>query len=268
MKYRTGDFKQILGISAETIRFFEKQGIINPSRDISNNYRYFHATDLNKIVAYKFYRGLNFSMKETIDILNENSLPEYIPIISDKIIATEKQIIHSTRLLKRLIELRKSLESAKNILNQIHVEDSPGFYFYHNQTNDEFKLTNQIRTETAKWIEKIPFVNLALYIPPEVSIESKLVHLGYVLKEEDKQILKESDLTYTWYKDSCESLHTVIKCSINDDFCMKRLSHVFEYMQSNGMRQNGGITGWILFEENMSNEMNRFFEVWIPFSRL
>lgn len=46
MNYRLGDIAEILRISPEMIRYYEKQGLIHPKRSNDNNYRYYSIQDL------------------------------------------------------------------------------------------------------------------------------------------------------------------------------------------------------------------------------
>ena len=41
MEYKIGEVSKILNISKEMIRYYEKQGILKPSRKEDNNYRTF-----------------------------------------------------------------------------------------------------------------------------------------------------------------------------------------------------------------------------------
>lgn len=61
MKYKIGEVSRILDIPIDTIRFYQKQGIITPRRDAENNYAYFDESDMRMLLRYKKHRGLGFS---------------------------------------------------------------------------------------------------------------------------------------------------------------------------------------------------------------
>ena len=56
MEYKIGEVSKILNISKEMIRYYEKQGILKPSRKEDNNYRTYSVMDvflLMEIIRYQ-----------------------------------------------------------------------------------------------------------------------------------------------------------------------------------------------------------------------
>ena len=47
MKYKAKEVSRITGIPVDTLRYFEKTGVISPKIDKNNNYRYYSAWDIN-----------------------------------------------------------------------------------------------------------------------------------------------------------------------------------------------------------------------------
>ena len=61
MEYKIGEVSKILNISKEMIRYYEKQGILKPSRKEDNNYRTYSVMDvflLMEIIRYQLFRKL------------------------------------------------------------------------------------------------------------------------------------------------------------------------------------------------------------------
>lgn len=52
------------GITSHNIRFYEKEGLINPPRNLSNGYREYAETDIKRINYIKFLRMLDISIKD------------------------------------------------------------------------------------------------------------------------------------------------------------------------------------------------------------
>ena len=55
MEYKNSEVSKILNISKEMIRYYEKQGILKPSRKEDNNYRTYSVMDvlLMEIIRYQ-----------------------------------------------------------------------------------------------------------------------------------------------------------------------------------------------------------------------
>lgn len=52
----------LLNISTDTIRLYEKEGLVCPLRDPSNGYRYYNAEQIHRIMGIYLYRQLNVSI--------------------------------------------------------------------------------------------------------------------------------------------------------------------------------------------------------------
>ncbi|HCX65580.1 MAG TPA: MerR family transcriptional regulator, partial [Eubacteriaceae bacterium] len=137
MKYKTGDVEKILGISVETLRFFESIGLVKPERNEKNNYRYYEAVELNKMVAYKFFRGFEFSLEESIELVEgSNKLCQQKIQTQSKII--EDRIQYYQCLAWRLKELETSYQRINDLTGSIEKAKSPEILLYYNQYESEF----------------------------------------------------------------------------------------------------------------------------------
>ena len=52
--YKIGEVANILGVSADTIRYYEKAGIVYSKKDSSNGYRYFTPADIYALLDVLF----------------------------------------------------------------------------------------------------------------------------------------------------------------------------------------------------------------------
>ena len=57
-QYTIGDVSKRLGISRDSLRFYEKKGIISPQK-LENGYRCYSYEDTRKLLDIMFYRRLN-----------------------------------------------------------------------------------------------------------------------------------------------------------------------------------------------------------------
>ena len=74
--YTIGELAKILGITAETIRYYERKGIIAPIHDQESGYRYYTTWDLHMLIRARCYLGFGLSIEETGGILQSKSLEE------------------------------------------------------------------------------------------------------------------------------------------------------------------------------------------------
>ncbi|MCR4437269.1 MAG: MerR family transcriptional regulator [Clostridiales bacterium] len=264
MKYRIGDVKRILGIPVETLRFFEKKEIINPQRDENNSYRYYDALDINKLVAYKFYRSMEFSVKESADIVNSLSHFESVGQLERQLETIRRKITHYEYLLMRMKELKHSLEQIEVMQGRFRIEDSPEILIYCNQVNDTFGMDALQREVTRKWLNQLPFVWLALFIPKEEIPYGEVVQWGYALRTVYHDIAEKLDLPLTRRIPPQKSVFTIFKVSGDEILSPRKMQVVLRFMEENGLVLNGDAIGSIINEEHDNSGISRYFEVWLP----
>ena len=68
--YKIGEVANILGVSADTIRYYEKAGIVYSKKDPSNGYRYFTPADIYALLDVLFYRSMDIPVEEVRNIMN------------------------------------------------------------------------------------------------------------------------------------------------------------------------------------------------------
>ena len=63
-RYSIHSVAELLGISADAIRLYEKEGLVSPMRDESNGYRYYGNEQIHKIMGIYLYRQINVGLSE------------------------------------------------------------------------------------------------------------------------------------------------------------------------------------------------------------
>lgn len=115
------------GMTKANIRFYEKEGLLDPSRNADNNYRDYAETDIILLKKIKLLRGLGISIAE-IQTLIKN--PYYLSTIIENRLAAieqEKQELHETehvcqQLLKENLDFY-SLSEATVDKESHHLKD-------------------------------------------------------------------------------------------------------------------------------------------------
>src|SRR3546814_1327019 len=104
-----GELSEKTGFSRDTIRFFEKQGLIQLDRKQrrDNNYKEYPEEVLNRLIAIKRIKQLGFTLKETaglLDMMEENAATcnNVSNFILQKVELLESKIRKLDRKSKRL----------------------------------------------------------------------------------------------------------------------------------------------------------------------
>lgn len=98
---KIGELSNITGISIQTIRYYENEGLISPIEvDRWTNYRYYDESSVVRLSEISYLKDLGFSLKE-IKNLNEN-------VINEKIDKVKLDIKKLTSNINKLSAIRKN----------------------------------------------------------------------------------------------------------------------------------------------------------------
>ena len=100
--YRIGEIAKLYNIGTDSLRYYEKLGILNPKRD-TNDYRMYHIHDLWRLNVIRDLRELGFSMEKIKDYLDNRSL------FSTKCML-EEEFTRITQKIETLEELKANIE--------------------------------------------------------------------------------------------------------------------------------------------------------------
>lgn len=92
MRCTQKEIREKLGISRDTLRFYEQKGIIEPEIDPANGYRYYDDWQVNLLWDCKHYQAMGFSLSEILEILKHDTMGELSARVNDKADALAAEI--------------------------------------------------------------------------------------------------------------------------------------------------------------------------------
>ncbi|MDO5718536.1 MAG: MerR family transcriptional regulator [Tissierellia bacterium] len=113
-KYRISEISKIYKLSADSLRYYERKGLIKPEREL-NGYRVYTQNDIWKLNIIKDMRKLDFTIKQIRDYLENRSLNSSVELIEKEIEFIDKEIEPLKRQKKYLSERLESLNNLKEI---------------------------------------------------------------------------------------------------------------------------------------------------------
>lgn len=106
-----GEICKKTGLSKDTVRFYEKQGLISldPKQRRGNNYKEYSDETLNRLLTIKRIKGFGFTLNETLDMLdmidtNTASCNNVSEKVSEKVLLIEKKIAELMQLKQQMID--------------------------------------------------------------------------------------------------------------------------------------------------------------------
>lgn len=123
--YRIGDLANLMGLSRDTLRYYEKRGIL-PSRKGENGYRYYTDPDICRMISILYQRKMDFGLNDIENLWAKgDSIDALAQMMDNRLKEEEEEIRRHQQTIARLRMSRSDCENIKNHLNQVILKDSP-----------------------------------------------------------------------------------------------------------------------------------------------
>ncbi|ABA89422.1 helix-turn-helix transcriptional regulator, MerR family [Syntrophotalea carbinolica DSM 2380] len=266
MKYKISEVAKMLGITPEAIRYYEQQNIIKPSKSDSSGYRSYSVWDMHALLHARSYRQYGFTLSETADLINNCDLEDIIGKLQDKTTELEKEAAYALSLVKSIHHMQEIMADAETFIGKYRIEQRPAMYRLDNE--DQYVLIKdpQIKKETCRWIEHVPFVfTSARWTKEEYEQGGKKHYFGLCIEEEFADFLPDDLPPYITYLPSRSCVYTVIQSCPSKRLTPQRLQPAIAYMREQGMSLTGDIISRVVNYRKTTDEYVNYHQVWLPF---
>lgn len=106
-EYKISEISKLFNIGVDSLRYYEKIGILKPIRNPDNNYRIYTFSDIKKLNLLKELIGLKFSLKDVKSYFENRNIDSTKKLLTQEIDSIYNQITLLNEL-KSNIELRIS----------------------------------------------------------------------------------------------------------------------------------------------------------------
>ncbi|ABR50495.1 putative transcriptional regulator, MerR family [Alkaliphilus metalliredigens QYMF] len=124
-KFLIGELSKIFNISSDTLRHYDRIGLLKPDYDQVNGYRYYSVEKFFALSRILFLKSLDISLEDIKQYFNNQNTDHLLALLKSE----EAQIDHK---INRLINLKgkikskiELIEGADKYINQIRVERLP-----------------------------------------------------------------------------------------------------------------------------------------------
>ena len=112
MKLLIGEVSKIFGITTDTLRYYDKIGILTSKTNPTNNYRYYLLQDLEKLGLILGIKDLGVSLSDIKETIENESLDSYKNLL-------DLQKLFVSQKIKELIALEKTLTESSRIVDNV-----------------------------------------------------------------------------------------------------------------------------------------------------
>ncbi|WP_442602817.1 MerR family transcriptional regulator [Paenibacillus sp. KN14-4R] len=121
--YTIGQVAKFLGVSRDTLKFYEEKELVKPQQNTENGYREYNHFDIYDITTVNFYREMDIEIKKIQELRKGKSIEEIQSLLEEKEQAVLEEIEYKKQLLKKLQIVKEDCEKIKLFLGKYIVKE-------------------------------------------------------------------------------------------------------------------------------------------------
>ena len=125
--FRIGELSSLFNISVDSIRYYEKMGLLHPRRNEDNGYREYSLDDFQSIVMIRELLGLGFHMNQIEEFLKNRSVDSTLALLNEEISIINEMMLtlyeKKNSIQSRLLMVQQALLVVPD--EQVHLKHFP-----------------------------------------------------------------------------------------------------------------------------------------------
>lgn len=268
-KYKPSQLLKYLGITRDTLRFYERKGLIRPLKSQLNSYRSYDILDIYRVMTIDYYKKRGLSIQQIHEVVEAKEetkgsiLGDYLCIKKKEL---QKSIAQQQRILNNLIETENFLKDMNKEVGKFSIRKMPVY---------------KVREEISDFIAVEEYENRLAIETEGPDIFSQMMR--YIIFDKagirETKILIVEDLPYQLSKKNesmlkiikhCKCLYTIVEEIQSDDIgeqidMMYEMHHRSrELASSKGYILEGKAYAMIKHVVLAAHKIKAYIEIYIP----
>ena len=261
MDFKIGELADILGVTREAIRHYERVGVIRPRRIKGNNYRVYSVSDVEHLLETKYLQSIGYSLdksKEYLNLQDQASTAQQLADYKDKLRHRIEFLEFAIRTMERSIFYA---EKAANIKEVCFLDTRPEFLrisvFGEKTTPEMGKLRKA-------WVAAMPWVSCSPLF--RIREQDVLYEKGLCILKEAAERLSLSVNDSVEHYPARPSIYSLIDFDESPALSLDLFDHIMQFANKNNytIDQDDNIIGRVYDLINGKGKKRVYYEVWIP----
>ena len=124
---KIGEVSKLTGLAPETIRYYERQGVLSPVKSKESGYRSYSKLDVYFIVRIRAYMQMGFSMSQAQELIESPSMDQMQRALLNRADAIQKEIADQMKLLQTIYNRIQSIQFGRESIGRVLIREMPEF---------------------------------------------------------------------------------------------------------------------------------------------
>ncbi len=266
MNYKIGEFCRILGISPDTLRYYERCNLLSTSKNPENKYRTFNSKDALDIWNLHMLRSLDMRLRDIEGLRRHGTFEaqtEYLDMRKKALTDEIEKLIAKRERLHQLSMLNDAVHHVNQVFLQEQIPASYALFVL----GEGCGPNAEVLSEISHWMACLPFTYFAVEISlssldgPREELDVR-IGLGILEANMDKAgLVPPKEAVYT-----PENFGVRIAVKTKDAFCLSKndFAPLFAHLEENSLRISGPASGRIICSTCMAENTQYIIGFSIP----
>ena len=127
-KYMIGDVANLMGLSRDTLRYYEKRGILSSEKG-ENGYRYYTDLEIARLLSILYQRKMDLGLDDITALwTNDTRIDQLSSLLDSRLEEEQREIRRHQQTVARLHLTKNDCENMRSHLNEIFLSNLPASY--------------------------------------------------------------------------------------------------------------------------------------------
>lgn len=266
-KLTIGELAELFGVSTDTLRYYEKAGILSSQKNDDNGYRYYSNEEVIVLMDILFFRSMKLSIKDIKQIITKMGIADIKKLLYQNQRLIEDRIRELTKLKKTIIQVVSHYEQCEQHVGNFSIVPAPNFKYklLGKQADDLVAILRKYKKEGWDWLDSIRYT---LLIPQKDLLKKpnfNSAQAAISIDQENLYLLDAAEQRELASLPEAEYLYTIVQtnyCEQDNDV----LGKAMEYLKEEGRQVGGPMIGRYMASSHKDGL--DYYEVWIASNKV
>jgi DNA-binding transcriptional MerR regulator len=262
VRWTIGEVAELFDISTDTLRYYEKSGLLAAHKNSTNGYRYYSYNELVLLMDILFFRNMEVPVADIRQVVTQMDIGEIKNMLYENERVVEARIRVLIELKKLIAQVAAQYKLCEERLGVLSIVSAPSFKYklLGMQPDDLIGMIRKYKKTDWSWMNNIRYT---LLIPGEELVQQPnflSVETGISLDEEHLCLLDEEEQQELTSLPERDYLYTIVATNYLEQENTV-LTKALHYLQENGRQVETALIGRYMASSHKDGL--DYYEIWI-----